>query len=153
MKSKPLARRESLDLTVRVLASVVIQRGNKVLLINEQDEPYNGQWVIPGGYVKRNEEVKDAARREVREELGIEVELEALIGVYDDFTQGASPVHYVIVAYAGRFRGSAEPFPTAEAIDHAWVDVSKIPPPVPSVVRRILRDLALRNGKRSRPDW
>jgi len=65
-----MLRRESLDEGIQVLVSVAILKGKNVLLIREQEEPYNGQWVFPQGYVKAGETLKEAARREVLEELG-----------------------------------------------------------------------------------
>jgi 8-oxo-dGTP diphosphatase len=146
-----MIRKENYEEGIRVLASVVIQRGKKILLINERAEPYNGLWVIPQGYVKLEETVGDAARREVLEELGVDVELEGIVGVYDDFVkEGPKPTHYVIVAFLGRIKGSQEPRPTTEAIDFAWVDVSKGLPNVPSVIQRILYDVAKGEGRRVR---
>lgn len=149
-----MMRRESFDEGIRVLASVAILRGKNVLLIKEQEEPYNGQWVLPQGYVKQGETVRDAALREVREELGVVIELGTLVGVYDDSVQeNTRPIHYVIVAYLGRMKDGGEPKPTTEAIDSAWVDISKGLPAMPSVVRRILHDAARVGGKRGRAGW
>lgn len=149
-----MMRRESFDEGIRVLASVAILRGKKILLINEREEPYNGLWVLPQGYVKQGETVGDAARREIHEELGVEVELKGLVGVYDDFVYDSPrPIHYVIAAYIGSIKGSGEPRPTTEAIDSAWVDVSKGLPKVPPVVRRMLHDVARGGGRRGRVGW
>jgi ADP-ribose pyrophosphatase YjhB (NUDIX family) len=41
-----------------------------------------GLWTIPGGFADLGESVEDAARRKVREELTIEVELGRLVGTY-----------------------------------------------------------------------
>lgn len=98
--------------------------------------------------------MSEAAKREVREELGVEVELDGLVGIYDDFVHdGPRPIHYVIAAHIGSIKGSGEPRPTAEAIDSAWVDVSKGLPKVPPVVRRMLHDVARGGGKRRRVGW
>ena len=149
-----MTRKESFDEGIRVIASVAIQRGKKILLINEQEEPYNGLWVLPQGYVKQGETVNDAAKREVREELGVEVELDSLVGIYDDFIpDGSMVMHYVMVVYRGAIMESEEPRPTTEAIDSAWVDLSKGLPNVPPVVRRMMHDVARGGGKRGRIGW
>lgn len=52
-------------------------------------------WSLPGGAVERYERLEEAARREVREESGAQVQVERLLGVYDSFHDGAS--NYIAV--------------------------------------------------------
>jgi 8-oxo-dGTP diphosphatase len=65
--------------TVDVILFSVINDDLKVLLIKRGKKPYKGLWAIPGGFVKINESLKDAAFRELEEETGLkEVYLEQL---------------------------------------------------------------------------
>jgi ADP-ribose pyrophosphatase YjhB (NUDIX family) len=66
------------SLVVAVGAVVRNDRG-EILLIERTD---NGLWALPGGAQEIGESVKDAVRREVREETGIEVEVTGLTGIY-----------------------------------------------------------------------
>lgn len=69
-----------------VIALALIERDDgKVLVTLEGDMPYHRCWVMPDGYVKLNETVEQAAVREIREELSVEIALQGLVGVYDDF--------------------------------------------------------------------
>lgn len=76
----------------------------RVLLARHADAD---QWVAPGGSVEPGERPADAARREMREETGLDVELLALIGVYGGpefevrYANG-DRVAYVMAVYEAR---------------------------------------------------
>ncbi len=63
----------------RVGVNAIIFDGSRVLLCLRRDIEW---WNLPGGGVEPGETVDEALRREVREETGLEVELERLVGVY-----------------------------------------------------------------------
>ena len=63
--------------TVDAIVFAVDGEDIKVLLIKRGGEPFKGKWAIPGGFVEMDEELKDAAARELAEETsltGIELE-------------------------------------------------------------------------------
>jgi 8-oxo-dGTP diphosphatase len=99
----------------------------KVLLIERGGEPFRGKWALPGGFVRLDETLDEAARRELREEAGIEdVFLEQL------YTFGAvdrDPRERVVsVAYYALVKLSAHDAKAAtDAADARWFRVSKLP--------------------------
>src|SRR6202048_3513647 len=85
-----------------IAADVIAGIGDKIVLIERKNLPLG--WAIPGGFVDFGETVEQAAMREAREEISLEVELRALLGVYsrpDRDPRG----HTVTVVYIGRGRG------------------------------------------------
>src|SRR5688572_13575809 len=81
---------------------VVVETEGGIVLIERRNEPRG--WALPGGFIDYGERVEDAARREVKEETGLDVELVRLLGVYSDPLR--DPRHHTMsVAYVGRARG------------------------------------------------
>ncbi len=56
-----------------------------IVLIERKNPPLG--WALPGGFVDYGERVEAAARREVKEETGLEVSLLSLLGVYSEPTR------------------------------------------------------------------
>jgi len=61
-------------LAVDVLVFARSGEQTQVLLIRRGGPPFQGQWAAPGGFVNMAEELEDAARRELREETGIDLD-------------------------------------------------------------------------------
>jgi 8-oxo-dGTP diphosphatase len=103
--------------------SVVVRRGDRVLLVKRGREPLIGLWAFPGGLVELGERLVDAAKREVREEAGIEIEeleqvdLAEIVGRDPNDTVDS---HYVLIVFAAR-HGSGEPVAGDDAAEARWV--------------------------------
>jgi ADP-ribose pyrophosphatase YjhB (NUDIX family) len=65
-----------------VAAAIPTTADGRIVLLRRGFDPGKGLWTFPGGFVDLGESVEDAARRETREELEIDVELGPVVGVY-----------------------------------------------------------------------
>lgn len=77
---------------------VLIRKDNGYVFVKRKNEPYRGRWAIPGGLVEYGETTEEAAKREAKEETGLDVKLIRLIGVYSDPTRDPRG-HCVSIAY------------------------------------------------------
>jgi ADP-ribose pyrophosphatase YjhB (NUDIX family) len=64
------------------VGTIVTMPDGGIVLARRAIDPGFGQWVFPGGYVDRGEEVRTAALREAREEAGIDISIDGLVGIY-----------------------------------------------------------------------
>lgn len=95
----------------RALATdAVVLLDGEVLLIRRSHDPHEGAWVLPGGLVERDETAREACVRETREEVGLDVEPLAFVGLYDD--PGRDERGNVSAAFLCRPTGSGQA-PTA----------------------------------------
>lgn len=88
----------------KLAVAVVLQRAGKVLLGKRGPGAREaGKWSFPAGFVERGEVVEDAAIREVREEAGLLIELDGLVGLI------STPGEVVVLAvYTGTVTGGSE---------------------------------------------
>ena len=119
---------------------VVCRRGDEVLLIRRGRPPRLGEWSIPGGKVEWGEPLAAAALRELREETGVEAELEELIAVYEIIEPG---FHYVLIDYAAQWR-QGEPVAADDADEACFVAFSAA---LKAVARDDLRDVLIRSRR------
>jgi 8-oxo-dGTP diphosphatase len=108
-----------------VASCIVVNEDRQVLLVQRGKDPYKGMWCLPIGFAEADEEVKDAALRELKEEAGIEGEVVRLVDVdtVDNYYYGS----LAIVTYEVRhLRGS--PAPGDDAIDTRFFPIDNLPP-------------------------
>jgi ADP-ribose pyrophosphatase len=112
----------------RVAAGAVIMRGGKVLLVKRKNPPSKGRWAIPGGKVFAGERLREAVKREIREEAGIEIDVGEVVHVFDVIERnkgGHLSVHYVIIDFEARYR-SGELRAGDDALEVRWVAPEEI---------------------------
>jgi ADP-ribose pyrophosphatase YjhB (NUDIX family) len=93
-----------------VACTITTDEAGQIVLMRRATEPNKGRWTMPGGFVDLGESVEDAAIREAREETGLQVNLQDIVGVYS-----RSQDRIVVVVYAAQATGT--PTATPEALE------------------------------------
>jgi AmmeMemoRadiSam system protein A len=127
---------------------VVVETPKGIVLVERAKEPRG--WALPGGFIDYGEPAEDAARREVREETGLQVELTDLLGVYSDPERDPRQ-HNLSVVYVGRAQGT--PVGADDAAHAALFDPERLPELLCFDHGRILDDYRRlrRSGQRPAP--
>ncbi|MGB7290573.1 MAG: NUDIX hydrolase [Thermodesulfobacteriota bacterium] len=81
VKRNPKSISKTITLTVD---PIIITSDTKLILVKRSYDPYKDHWAFPGGIVEYGETVESAAIREAKEETGLDVRVERLLGVYSD---------------------------------------------------------------------
>ncbi len=87
---------------VTSVVAVIIDNEDRVLLTKRSIAPFKGEWVMPGGKIDLGEPIVKALQREVMEEVGLKVEVEDIIDVFEHVTPGEENYHFIILYYLCR---------------------------------------------------
>ena len=106
----------------------LILKGGGLLLVKRGAQPGFGKWSVPGGLVELGESVEDAMVREVKEEVGFDVEVVKLTDVVDTITldnNGRVQYHFVVVNFLARIIGG-ELRTATDILEARWVPVEEV---------------------------
>ncbi len=109
----------------RIGASVALWRDGSVLLVQPKSGPYKGKWSLPGGHLAFGERLIEAARRELREETGIEATIGNPVGIFEIVVDQPEPAHFVVMAFAGTYQ-SGEAVAGDDAAAVRWVPAAEL---------------------------
>lgn len=106
-----------------VIVGGVVEKDGKYLLVQEAQEKCRGKWNIPAGHLDPNETIFDAAKREVKEESGFDVEL---TGVCQIGNQKLENDVFVSVVFVTKVIGGDIKFDPNEILDARWFTYEEI---------------------------
>jgi NAD+ diphosphatase len=122
---------------------VAVTRGPQLLLARAQRHPA-GFFSVLAGFVEPGETLEEAVRREVKEEVGLDIEQIAYFG-----SQPWPFPDSLMLAFQARYAGGVITREEAEIAEAGWYAASEIPeriPPPISIARRLIDDFVARHG-------
>ena len=105
---------------------IIVETGGGIVLVRRRNPPLG--WALPGGFVDPGESVAHAARREAKEETGLDVELTELLGVYSDPARDPRGLFTISTVFIGRANGL--PIGGDDAADARVVPLDALPPDI-----------------------
>lgn len=138
-----LVEREYPKYSIAAVGAVLIN-SNRILLVERAYPPGAGKWSIPGGVIEPGERIRDAARRELLEETGLEAEPLGILWILNNIVRdesGRVKYHYVIVDVLfdpSTVRGELKPGGDARAVSWFTLEEAANSPGVSRTVKRLL---------------
>jgi len=108
---------------------VISKRNNetKILLIQRKHEPYKDAWAFPGGFVDMNETTFEAAKRELKEETGIEIDNLVQIHTFSDVDRDPRGRTVSVVYFAEVNSNDFKLQASDDAKDAKWFTLDSLP--------------------------
>jgi 8-oxo-dGTP diphosphatase len=86
--AKPARRSHAIK---RVAAALILQRGEMLICQRTRHQPFPLKWEFPGGKIERGEQPRDALRRELEEELGVDAKIaDEVIRIQHTYSRGGT---------------------------------------------------------------
>lgn len=116
------------DKTPKVGVAVIVMKDNKVLSGRRLEEHGNGTWCFPGGHLEFNETFEEAARREAKEEFGVNITNVRFAAVTNDIFRETGK-HYITVYMKADYDSGDAKTDDEEVTDFGWFDWNNLPSP------------------------
>lgn len=122
-------------------AVIILNHAGQVLLGRRRRAPFRNYWNIVGGFIEGAEHPEESARREVREEAGLEIRIDRLLGIFMD-RYGRTPERTLNIIYLGTWTGG-QPTAGDDIAEVRWFNRDDLP----------LDRMAFRHGRLALQAW
>jgi len=112
----------------KVGIGVLIMHNGKALLIKRKSILGTGTWCFPGGKLEFGESFEECAKREIKEEVNLNIDKLEFISLANDIAYGN---HYITIGLkASEVKGEPSIGEPEKAEDIGWFDLDKLPEPL-----------------------
>ena len=106
-----------------IIVGGVLEKDGKYLLVQEAQEKCYGKWNLPAGHLDPNETIIEAAKREIKEESGLDVEL---TGVCQIGNRKLEDDVFISVIFSTKVLGGDIKFDPNEILDVKWFSYEEL---------------------------
>ncbi|OGH23630.1 MAG: DNA mismatch repair protein MutT [Candidatus Levybacteria bacterium RIFCSPLOWO2_01_FULL_38_13] len=119
--------------------SVIVKKGNKVLIGKRKNILGHGEWGFPGGHLEFKESLEECVKREVREEAGIKIKNIKFQAATNDIRPGIE-THYVTLFFTCGYKsGKVKNMEPEKCEGWKWVSWNKLPRPLFLPIKNFLK--------------
>lgn len=114
----------------RPTVSAIIAKSKKVLLCKRAAGPFAGKWDLPGGFLEEQELAEEGIKREMREELKIEIEIVRLAGIFGPtyYPFGGQDVYNTDIYYEVKIPdGEIKAVEGSDVVEVGWFEPNNLP--------------------------
>ncbi len=119
----------------KVAVGVVVEQAGRLLLVRRRNEPEQGKWALPAGFVDAGEDPARAAEREGLEETGLKLQVTKLVEVYG--RQGPTEGADILIIYQAEVVGGTLT-PGDDAADAAYFGPGDLPELAFAATQRVI---------------
>ena len=115
----------------RVGLGIIIQNDEGQILVMKREGKHAPYWSIPGGSLELGETFEEGAKRELKEELDIDIEDPHVIAITNNLkTYEAEGVHFIsIILFVKTYKGKLKIMEPDRCTEIKWVDPHDLPQP------------------------
>ena len=110
--------------------ALYVRRNGQVLMGKRKSAHGKGEWCAPGGKLEMNESPEDCARRETKEETGLDIGEITFAGITNDIWP-AIGTHFITVSYVADWQGGEASLTEPDKFEEwGWFPWEKLPEPL-----------------------
>lgn len=129
-------------MSIRVGAIALLKNDkDEILMMLRNREPAKGCWAIPGGKVELYERLEDTIKREMKEELGVEIEVTKFLCNVQDINQEEEQ-HWIMPVYEAKvIEGIVVNKEPDKHLDLQWFSMNNIPENISFMTKMVINEI------------